>query len=677
MNETITTYCRMCLDECCIDVNVNDGKITDIRGNKKHPWSEGRICVKGKAAKDWVYSKDRIKKPLKKNANGWEEISLEKAIDEIAEKMNKLKEEYGAQSMSVWKGEATGFNQQEEYIRRFCHAFGTPNFFSCDSICFASVYMAYCLVEGTRPTPDFENSKYIIIWGTNPIYTHINMAARIKKARENGAKLVVIDPRKTITASSADMYVQIKPGTDGALALGIINLIIKNSWYDKDFVDRYTIGFDKLKNYAQKFTPDYVEKETGVSKDILYSIARDFYLNSPRALNHSGNGIEHHENGVNNTRLIASIGALCGCIDKIGGELLMRGIGSRSLTLYNEIPLEDIKPIGSDEYPLLYKYRKECNSMLGIETILSGDPYDIKGMIVTAANPVLTNPNSNKVKKALEKLELLVVRDLFMTETAKLADYILPAASFLERSELVLHSSIKRVGLRKRILKYEDCQDEYEFLESLSKKLGIKKYFPWNNEDCVNKWLLKRTDVSYDELNESKLGIKYGDIKYKKYEKEPFNTPSGKIEFVSEYLKDFGYSELPEYKSPSYNDLSNKDYPYVLVTGARKLYHVQSRKDTMPNYLKEKIFPEVEIHPNDAERLKLKDKDIVRVNSKIGSIEMPVKIVGQTDILPGVIQITHGWNSSNVNLITDDLTNDSLSGFPNLRSLPVSLEKVN
>lgn len=590
--------------------------------------------------------------------------------------MKGLKERYGAESVSFWKGEAIGFGQQEEYIRRFCHAFGTPNYFSCDSLCFASRYMGYSLVEGKMSTPDFQNSNYIVIWGNNPVITHINTAARIRKARKNGAKLVVIDPRETETASLADLHIQINPGTDGALALGIINLIVKNNWYDKEFVSEYTIGFEKLKNYAKKFSPDYVKEETGVSKDRLYSLARDFSKHAPKAINHSGNGLEHHENGVNNIRAIASIGALCGCIDKKGGELLLEGLETRSLTLYDELPLEDIQPIGAQKFPLLYQYRRECNTMLGMEAILNGDPYHIRGMIITAANPALTNPNSNKVKNSLKNLELLVVRDLFMTETAEFADYVLPAASFFERSELVLNSNIKRVGLRKEIFTYKDCQDEYEFLESIAKRVGIKEYFPWDNEDEVNKWLLEGTEVSYKDLKEAELGVKYGDIKYRKYKEQPFNTLSGKIEFAARHLKNMGFSALPKYKLPSYAGALKQEYPYVLITGARKMYHVHSRNGTMPDYLKDKVRPEVEIHPKDGKKLGVKDGDIVELSSKIGSIEISAKIVGEEDIMPKVLQITHGWRNFNVNEITDDFMNDPLSGFPAVRSLPVKVKKV-
>lgn len=673
MKEIITTYCRMCLEECCIDVHVEDGKMVDIKGNKDHPWNEGRICIKGKAAIDWAYSPDRIKKPLKKTCNGWEEISLTKALDEITQKMSNLKGKYGSKSIGFWKGEAIGFGQQEQYIRRFCHAYGTPNYFSCDSLCFASTYIGYALVEGAKPIGDFINSKYIIIWGTNPIYTHINMAADIRKARRNGAKVVVIDPRKTKTALEADLHIKIKPGTDGAFALGIINLIIENNWYDKEFVEEYTIGFNKLKEYSKIFNPDYVESITGISKEAQFTLAYDIFYNSPKVINHIGNGIEHHENGVNSIRAIASIGAICGCIDKLGGEIMVDGPGLPSLTLYDELPLKEIQPIGTREFPVIYKFRQECNTTMGMEAILKGDPYFIKGMIITAANPAVTNPNSIKVKKALESLELLVVRDLFMTETAKLADYILPAASFFERNEIVLHSNINRLGLRKKIFEYEDCQDEYGFLESLSKRVGIKEYFPWNSEEELNSWLLEKGGISYKELQESKIGIQYGNIKYKKYEKKPFNTPSGKVELVSETLKNFGYSELPEFKSPSYKDISNKDYPYILITGARKVHHVHSRNDTMPIYIKNKTCPEVEIHPTDGEKLGVKDGDIVIVTSKIGSIEIPVRIVGKEDILPGVIQISHGWKDKNVNLITSDLLNDPISGFSSLRSLAVNI----
>ena len=543
----VTTYCRMCGEQCCIDVFLDKGKIEKIQGNKKHPWNRGAVCIKGLASIDWVYSPDRITRPLKKTGQDWTEISLELALDEITSKIKELRDHYGVRSIGLWKGEAVGFSQQEEYVRRFCHAFGTPNYFSCDSQCFCGHYIGYSLVEGKYPVPDFENSRHIVLWGTNPFVSRPVIARKIAIAREKGAKLVVIDPKITEVANIADCHVQIKPGTDGAFALGMINLIIENQWYDKSFVDHFTLGLEELYAYAAEFSPQRVENETGVASSILWEVTRGFVMHAPQAVIYTGIGVEHHENSINNIRAIASIGALSGCIDKKGGEIIPQDMGIASLTLYDEIPLNHLEPIGSKKFPVFYQYRQECHTMTAMDAMLTGEPYPLKGMIITAANPVLTNPNSVKVKQALEKLELLVVRDLFMTETAKLAHYFLPAASFFERTELVSHSSIRRLGLRKKVMEIPDCQSEYDFWKSLADRLDIQTYFPWKDEIEVNKWLLRNSKVSYEQLENSSAGVQCGEIQYCKYRTLGFDTPSQKVEFISSYLRGLGYDDLPKY----------------------------------------------------------------------------------------------------------------------------------
>ena len=242
-------------------------------------------------------------------------------MQEISQKILSIKEKYGAKSIGVWKGESID-SIQSDICRRFAFAFGTPNIFSNDTLCAVSKHAAVKSVIGSYPTPDFQAAKCIVIWGSNPLASHFPLYNEIKDAKQRGAKVLLIDPRKNSFAKFADMYFPIKPATDGALALGIINIIIENKWYDQAFVKEYTIGFEELAQYARKFNPRYVAEETGISQDDIYQISKTIAESAPHVTYRVGVGPEHHDNGFNNIRAIACIGALCGCTDRPGGDML-------------------------------------------------------------------------------------------------------------------------------------------------------------------------------------------------------------------------------------------------------------------------------------------------------------------------------------------------------------------
>jgi anaerobic selenocysteine-containing dehydrogenase len=678
------SLCRMCDDHCGINVYLEDGKLVDIDGNKDHVWNRGRLCIKGRAGVDMINAKDRIRKPLKKTENGWEEISLQQALEEISEKIKDIQSKYGERAMSVWKGEAIGFAQQEEIARRFIHAIGSPNYFSNDSECFVGRWIGYSLVYGRwNSQPEFENSRCMVLWGANPPHAHPNMTQQINRARDKGAKLIVVDSRLSAIARQADIFVKLKPGTDGAFAWGLIKELIENDMLHKEFIENYTTGFDKIKEYAKSFTHDYVAKETGVdAQNLIPMIAKEMYSAMPSVVNYVGNGLEHHENGINNIRAVACFDGLLAAVDAKGGNYSPIGFPLKELTLYHEKPLTELEPIGADKFPVLYHYRQECHTMTAMNTILNEEPYPLKGMIIAGANPVLTNPNSEKVIKALSALDLLVVRELFMSETAELADYILPAASYLERSELHCHGGYQVIGLTPRVMKpEEDVQDEFQFFHDLAHKLGAGDYFPWENEDELNKWLVSDSGVSLEEIKAHPEGYNYAPKKYAKYVEaskngKAFNTPSGKFEFACEYLKDLGYQEIPEYISPVYNTEEKREYPYTLITGARKVMYYHGRNRNFERLRTACPTPEVELHPLDAKKLGVVDNDIVKVTSTIGSITIPVKVMHHKEIGEGVAQITHGWKESNVNMITHDDRFDPIDGFPLMKAVEVKIEKV-
>jgi anaerobic selenocysteine-containing dehydrogenase len=673
-HETQQTLCRMCDDRCGIDVVLEHGRIVDVLGNRDHLWNHGRLCVKARAAVDMIYHPDRLLKPLKRTADGWQEIALGQALDEIAERLAEIGERHGPRSISVWKGEAIGFGQQENLARRFVHALGSPNYLSNDSTCYAARYFGYKLVDGAWPVPDLENARCIVLWGANPPYAHPNMTQYITAARRKGATLVVIDPRLSAIARRADWHASVRPGTDGAFAWGLIHQIVESGVYAKDFVEQHTLGFAKVVEYARAFTVEAVEEETGVPAATIRAIARALQGAAPQVAAYVGNGLEHHENGVNNIRAVAMLDGLLGTLDREGGTFFKGGIPLRELTLYEEAPLRHLGPLGADRFPVLYDLRQECHTMTAIEAVLHGVPYPLRAMIVTGANPALTNPNSTRVREALESLDLLVVRDLFMSETAALADYVLPAASFLERTELHAHAKHQIVSVTREVVSWPDVQPEYGFWHDLASRLGIGDYFPWEDETALNRWLLEPTGLTLEELAAHPEGVTYGPARPRSWEERGFDTSSGKVEFASEYLKSLGYDELPVYRSPAYRDASDGEYPFVLITGARKLLYLHSRFRNIPRFLTAIPGPEVEMHPSDAVGLGVTDGDVVTVTSRIGSVDIPVKVMAANEIPSGTLQITHGWKEANVNLITHDDRFDPISGFPLMKSVEVRVE---
>ncbi len=673
--EHYTSMCRMCDNRCGINVYVENGRIVEITGLKEHKWNHGRLCVKGRLGVDQVNAPDRILKPLKRVGSEWEEIDLDQAYDEIAEKIKKVQATWGNRAMGVWKGEALGFLTQEQLSRRFIHAIGSPNYFSNDSQCFVSRWIGYALVTGDWATQDFINSDCAVIWGSNPPYSQPNLTQSILKGRKEGGKLIVIDVRLSAIARQADEFIQILPGTDGALALGIARQLIEDNSICHTFIERYSLGYEEYARYVKEFTPERVEKETGIPAETVVHIARLIGNCRPKVCIYAGNGLEHHENGINNIRAIACLDGLLGNLDEVGGNFTAERPNLRNIDLYKEKPLRHLGPIGADKFPVLYDFRQECHTMSLMDTILSEKPYPLKGLILGGANPALTNPNTRKVIRALKSLDLFVVRDIFMTETAELADYFLPGATYLEQSELHVHPIHQIIGLSPEIVTFPDCDNEYIFWKKLASRLGVEDYFPWEDKNALNKWILKDTGITTEKLFDHPEGYEYKPRRFHKYREKELPTPSGKFEFASSYLKEYGYPYLPEYIPPTYMSEPDPDYPYILVTGARKVFYTHGRNRNFKRCRTAIPGPDIEIHPIDAEKLEVKTGDVVTVTSTVGSMDIPVKVVHSSNILPGVTQITHGWKESNVNLITHDDRNDPISGFPLMKSVEVKIER--
>jgi len=667
----VKTYCRICLSCCGIDAHVENGRLVRVSPMKEHPVN--RLCVKAQAIPDLIYSPQRITHPLRKANGAWQEISWDEALDIVADKLAKIREHYGAKAMVVHQGEPVIATEGKGMASRFCSLYGTPNYTSGGSLCFVAKGIGYGLSVSSHMfplSPSYENTRCVVAWGHNPRPAKIGEEADILAAQKRGAKLIVVDPRATPLAKRADLHIQVKPGTDCALALGLLHVIIAEELYDADFVNRWTFGFDKLAEHVREYSPEVVEKVTRVPAAQIRQFARMYAASKPATIS-QGVSLDHCLNGVQNSRAVAILIAITGNFDRAGGDIYFHPLRQTSLRIQEKPSLDEA--IGA-KYPIFSKFTGETTAMPVADAIISGKPYPVKALIVQAANPALTWPDSSKVRQALEQLELLVVSDLFMTETAKLADIFLPATAFPERKIMRDHffEGLPLIALGNKVVEPPaDCLEDWRLWAELGRKMGYADYFPWQNTDELFSHLLEPSGVTLEQLEQNPGGILYHPLdRRRKYEQEGLDTPSGKVELFSQIAAEHGYDPLPTF-TPLAEDPS---YPFTLITGPRVVAFTHSQHRHIARLRKLVPKPLVEINPGPAENLGIADGEPVALESPRGSITLPAKVT--PDILPDVLSIQHGWEEANANLLTDNEPDDPISGYPGLRTTPCRVRKI-
>ncbi len=680
--KTVKTACGMCGCGCGVAVTVEAGKITRLKGLKEHPLNEGNICPRAAHVSNFLYHPDRLQYPLKKKNGEWKRIGWDEALETISNKLSIIKDKYGPRSLAVCFGMSvlTQGTSTISFIRRFCDAYGTPSVFSVDSMCWRSRLIGTILTFGTYPMPDIEESKCILLWGNNPHQSSWPVMLKIFSAQKRGAKLVVIDPRRTLMAEKADMHIKIRPGSDGSLLLALLNVIISEKLYENDFVVRWTHGFDKLVEHVKQYPPDWAEKITWVPERTIKELARIYATIKPSTILSPNNTIEESGNAVQNHRAIAILQAISGNYDIPGGYVTFSRVRMSPIRLKEMIKE---KPLGVERYPLFHGFWErllgegEGQSMMVPDAILKGEPYSIKAGIISGSNPLISWPNSQNVRQAFEKLEFLVVMDMFMSDTAKIADIVLPAASSFERNEIydfyTVLFGIPYVMLKRKIIEFGECWSDMKFYLELAKKMGYGEYFPWKNTDEVMDYLFEPTGLSIKKLmTEAPEGMVFGRKYYKRYENsDGFPTPSGRVEIYSDTLAELGYDPLPSYKEPPESPISTpelfKEYPVILTTGARLGPLLHSMYGNVSQLRHKTKGPVAEIHPETANKYGISDGDMMVVETKRGKIE--IKAALTESILNGIVSITHGWAECNVNLLTDNTPADPISGFPSMRAL--------
>ncbi|MFH2044740.1 MAG: molybdopterin-dependent oxidoreductase [Pseudomonadota bacterium] len=678
----IKTLCGMCPWACGIIVSVENEKAVKIEGDPDHPWNHGKLCPKAAGIIDYVYSPDRIKYPMKKVNGEFQRISWDEALDIMATELNKIKENYGAKSWAVLEGMSfvcQGFTSMT-LLQRFCDAYGSPNFITPESMCYLSRITANMLTLGKFPAADPENSKCIILWGHNPSESNFITAEQIMNAKKKGAKLIVIDPRKTSFAKKADIHAQIRPGTDCALALSMLNVIISDHLYDTQFVEKWTTGFDEFAEHIKAYPPEKIEKITLVPEKIIRSMAHLYAANKPACILEGINTLQQVPTGFQSQRAILILQSITANIDIAGGLLAVDLGGPEIPSVANCSPLRladtpKEPPMGQEQFPILVQGGWTAQGMLLPDMILTGKPYPIKGLAVVGSNPLLTWPNTNKMRSALEKLDFLAVILTTMNETAQLADLILPEASFLERTEIweILSISFAKpfINLRNKAIGFYESMPNPEIWIKLAKRMGYEKYFPWKDMNELLEYSYGPTGLDLKTLFGKTNCIPFGEIKYKQYEKEGFKTPSGKIEIFSSVMKQLGLESLPVYNEPTESPFGSpglaKEYPVILTTGSRTLQYTHSSFREIEKFKKKMPEPNGEIHPETAKLYGINDGELMIVETKRGKIEIKAKTT--EDILPNTLSIPHGWAKHNVNALTDEKSVDPVTGYPALKAL--------
>jgi len=677
----VFTDCTLCYHSCGTRVTVENGNAVKIRGLASHPLNKGRLCPKGANALDVVYSPERLRKPLKRRNGDFEEISWDQALDEIAEKLTRLKEAFGPQVFGLFCGSIGVENlEMSTLVHLLRSGYGSPNFFSVESICYRMRIRTRQMTFGRYPTEEPDSNLYLL-WGHNPDQSDFPLKFFMKNNVKKGAKVVVIDPKRIPIADKADMYLKIRPGTDGALALAMMHVIVEENLYDRDFIDRHTTGFDKLVPHVKPYTPEWAEEVTWIAADDVRALARLFATTRGASIFQGTCTQDQTANGTQNSRAFAVLQTITGNINVPGGWVTSPPprFGHPGYSVEGE-------PLGGDRYPLFVDLwgRK---APYGIVTMVPESiPDKLKAFLVIGGNPLVSMPDSSRFKAAFEKLDLLVVHELFLTETARAAHYVLPACSHLEKWGIAYTYNVCHclpfLMLRKKCIEpLGESRSEWRFLTGLGRRLGIGENFPWATEEEFVSFMIEPSGFSFDcLLNEKPEGTFYAEKTYENPEGF-FRTPSGKIEIYSDTLEQAGFSPLPSYlepeRGPVRGDKAFRDeYPLILSVGNRNLYYTHSQHHHVEALRKRSPHPLAEMGPETAAEYDIADGDPVVVETNRGKVKMKASVDDR--VAEGVVLVPHGWGGdANANLLTDVDCREPIMGYPDQKSLQCRIGKEN
>jgi len=674
--QMISTICRMCPQGCGLEVTVENGIPVSLKGSKDHPYSKGWLCAKGRAALDLFHSPHRLSSPLIRKQGKLVSVEWEEALDFSSERLHRLRDLYGPQSLAIYQGEGIGHQEIKYYVKRFANVYGTPNFMGVGSICNVARTMADTLTFGGVTKPDVANTKLLIIWGGNPFVSgEPFLPKEIHQLKKRGGKLIVVDPRRTEVASKADVHLAVRPGRDEILVLNILYVILGEDLWDKEFTEKWVHEFHRFHETVVKdrYSPENGETLTGIPSDLVRHVARLYAKTKPACIS-MGNGLEHHSFGTNAMRLLAIIRAITGNLDVPGGDLFTPRPKLRDMTM--PLPEPSMPPIGAEEFRLFCQSRKEARALSLPKAILEEEPYPIKGLIIAGGNPSLEWPNSSQVREALKKLEFLMVIDVVRSPDSHWAHVVLPACTFLERDEhhVNFYQNLHKVTLRRQVVEPTYGLPDQMIWVKLAHHMGFEKYFPWQTCQQGIDYLLGDLGVTYRDLIAHGGVYEYGQRKFKKYLHQGFKTPTGKVEIFSERLKDLGYDPSPIREDALQKADESNQFPLHLTTGANLPCYLHWQYRYIPKLRKMAPEPLFEIHPSTARQCGISEGELSEIHTANGKIQLKAHLTD--NIRPDTINIPQGWEDACANELTPSDDADPISGFPNLKSLKCFIRKI-
>ncbi len=679
------TVCRLCSSCCPVTAEVEAGRLRSVERKSLLGPDRRFSCAKLRVAGEIVASDQRLLSPLIRDAKGGalRQASWDEALELVAARFRRYRDSAGPQSVAWLRGMAADWGAPWDYANRLMNHFGSPNTIGNGSVCFVAREMAHSSVYGVMAYPEPRQARCIVVWGKHDRDTALGMAEAIAMGRDGGASLVVVDPIETPLARKADIWLQIKPGHDGLLAMAMIRTIIEEDLYDHDFVALHSVGFPELARVAADFAPERVAERIWLHPESIRRAARLYAAGTPACIV-DGNGLDMQLDMFQSTRALALLRGLCGNIDRRGGDVLPQPIRVRNIQDRHCLAA-NVRAVTAD-YPLFDNFSETWGRQVQscvVDAILEQKPYPLHMVVVQSGNPVVTMADSARTARAFAALDFLVVIDMVLTRTGRLADVILPACSCFEKTQL------NRAGIRNNPLILQEqvipplgeSRPDWWIVFELARRLDLDQAFPWQSAEEAIDFQLAPTGASVAELRRQGGSMRLEELRHQKYRDEGFATASGKFEFFSQTLAEAGFDPVP-YASgfpahPIGFDEQEEDYPLIGISGARDIRFTNSQFRHIPSLLREGSDALVDIHPEDAASYGIVEGEQLTIESPRGAITLRAHIARL--VHPGSIRLAWGWGEHDpgrsLNLLTDDRRRNPISGTPAMRSFRCRLRK--
>jgi len=685
--EWIKTHCsRMDHGGCGILVGVCNGRIVEIKGDADGFLNQGYICAKGRHAHEKLYHANRLKTPLRRigaRGNGqWKPVSWEEALDVICENLFRIRQVHGAKSVAFCQGMPKGM--EHFALIRLAHTFGSPNIVAVQDVCHAPREVSGLHTCGFYPVADYHHpSQVILLWGSNPPDTNEEgeISSLLMKQLKEGTALIVVDPRRTLMAEKAAYWLQIRPGTDAALTLAFLHVIIEESLYDHRFVQEWTNGFDLLQSRCKSYSPEAVSGICGIDTDLIRASARCYAKGRPAAIGW-GNAIEQHVTAWDTTRALVCLMAVCGNLDVPGGNIQAQDPSVLSLAQFVRA---DLVPEKTKE--MIHAHFGTVPRLMTVPStyfrraVMGETPYPVKAAYMQCTNPLMGYADADLTYQALTRLDFLAVSDVFMTPTAAMADIVLPAATQFEFNDIGHYGLGHGIVLaRKKIVDPpQSCWPDLRIINELGKRLTRPEYW-FDDEQAMLEAVLKPSGLTFDAF--SQKGYLKGPETFQKYAATGFKTASKKVELNLGMADKWGLSPIPEFSQKP----PDSAYP-LLLTSAKSPNYLHSAYRWMDSLRQKEPVPICQIHPLTAKKTGISEGNSVLVETFYGDMVQTAHITDR--IRPEVIMAAYGWwfpeddsaldeswKRSNYNRLTHTQELGKAFGTPTLKGIPCRIRKT-